>query len=209
MKKVLHLIATPRAAESRTLKVSAAFLAALSAKYPACVIDERNLFVEPAPAVTQQTTAGKYFLMGGRDVPAELEPVWRQVEREIERFLAADGYLISTPMWNFGIPYALKNYIDIIFQPRYLFRYTDSGVEGMVKGKKMAVISSRGGDYGPDSPARGMDNIIPYLTTAFGFVGQKEISFISAQPMDAGGPELRDAKIAAAGAEAQRVASGW
>ncbi|HNW93497.1 MAG TPA: NAD(P)H-dependent oxidoreductase [bacterium] len=209
MKKILHIIATPRGEESRTLRVSAAFLAVLRRKYPAAVVDERNLFTEPLPDIIRQTVAGKYFIMGGKDVPAELLPVWRQVEAEIERFKAADAYVISTPMWNFAIPFVLKNYLDIIFQPRYLFRYTDHGPEGLVIGKKMAVISSRGGDYGPDSPAQKMDNIIPYLSTAFGFIGQKEIDFISAQPMDAGGPEICAQQIAAASKKAEEVANSW
>lgn len=209
MKKLLHLIATPRGEESRTLKVSAAFLAALKSKYPAIMIDELNLFTTAVPAVTQQTVAGKYFLMGGKSIPPELMPVWRQVEKEIDRFKAADAYLVSTPMWNFSIPYVLKHYLDVICQPGYLFHYTEDGPEGLVRGRKMAVISSRGGDYRPGSPAQGMDNIIPYLTTIFGFAGFTDIDFISAQPMDAAGSETRDAAVAEAGKAAAAVGQRW
>ncbi len=207
--KLLHLIATPRGSASRTLRVSARFLAALREKHPGLTIDERNLFTDPAPSVTQQTVAGKYFLMGGKNIPPELQPVWKQVEEEISRFTTADAILVSTPMWNFSIPYVLKNYIDIVWQPGYLFRYTEKGPEGMVTGRKLAVISARGGDYGPDSPARGMDNIIPYLSTVFGFAGFRDIDFISVQPMDANDDAGREAAIAASISAAEKVAQGW
>lgn len=184
MKKLLHIIATPRGSDSRTLKIARAFLENFKKKYPSCLIEELDLFKEPLQDLTVKIVSGKYVLLGGRDLSGEMKDAWKTVEREIERFLSADAYLISVPMWNFGIPYVLKHYIDIIFQPKYLFRYTPSGVEGLAKNKKMVIVSSRGGDYGPNSPMRGYDHQEPYMRTAFGFIGIKDIDFITAQPMD-------------------------
>jgi FMN-dependent NADH-azoreductase len=111
-------------------------------------------------------------------------------------------------MWNFSIPYRLKHYIDVIVQPRYLFRYTPEGVEGLVKGKKMVVIASRGGEYTTDD-TRPFDLQEPYLRTIFGFVGLKDITFIVAQPMDAGGPEVQKKKIEEAQTRAGEMAGGF
>jgi len=198
MKKLLHIIATPRGNESRTLKVSAAFLGALKKKYPSCAIDELNLFTEKLPELTVKRLDGKYALLGGRDLSPDLQKAWEEILGHIERFLSADAYLISSPMWNFGIPYALKQYIDVILQPKYLFRYTDKGPEGLVKGRKMAVITSRGGDYGAGSPFRSYDLQEPYLRNVFGFAGITDIVFVNAQPMDALGPQVQAEKIMAA-----------
>jgi len=205
VKRLLHVIATPRASESRTLEVSSAFLNAIGKKYPSCDIDELNLFESRPPELTLKRVDGKYALLGGKDLTPELEKAWKEIVACIDRFFAADAYLISAPMWNFGIPYVLKHYIDVIVQPRYLFRYTDKGPEGLVNGKKMAVVTSRGGDYGPGSPARALDHQEPYMRAVFGFVGITDISFINAQPMDASGPEVREAKIA----EAQVAEKRW
>jgi FMN-dependent NADH-azoreductase len=110
-------------------------------------------------------------------------------------------------MWNFSIPYVLKNYIDIIVQPKFLFQYTDKGPEGLAKNKKMVICTSRGGDYSPESPFHPYDFQEPYLRAIFGFVGISEIKFINAQPMDAGGEEIRAAKLEEAIALAKNAAA--
>ena len=205
MKKLLHIIATPREDVSRTLKVSAVFLETLKKKYPDCLIDELNVTKEPLQSLTVKIVQGKYVLLGGKELDEELKAAWKKVLEHIERFLSADAYLISTPMWNFSIPYTLKHYIDIIIQPKYLFRYTDKGIEGLVKNKKMLVITSRGGDYSPQSPSHLYDFQEPYLKAIFGLVGLTDIVFIHAQPMDMGA-DLQNKKIEEAKAEARKIA---
>ena len=207
MKKLMHIIAAPRGEDSRTLKVTDAFMQKFREKYPDCEIDELNLFAEPLPPITIEVLRGKYVLLGGGQLSGPLKDAWREVERHIERFLDTDAYLVSTPMWNFSIPFVLKHYIDVVIQPQYLFRYTEKGVEGLVKNKKMVVITSRGGDYGPDSPFRAYDHQEPYLRTIFGFVGITDITFVNAQPMDALGPEVQQEKLEAAKETARQVAA--
>ncbi|UCB56845.1 MAG: NAD(P)H-dependent oxidoreductase [Candidatus Omnitrophota bacterium] len=206
MKKLLHIIATCRGKESRTLKVSDAFIKAFKLKHPECNIDELNLFDAKLPELTVKKLDGKYVLLGGGELAGELKEAWKDIEAHIERFLAADIYLISTPMWNFNIPYILKHYIDIIVQPKYLFRYTQKGPEGLAKNKKMIVITSRGGDYSENSPFHAYDLQEPYLRTIFGFTGITDITFVIAQPMDALGPEVAAQKIKEAEGRAVKVA---
>lgn len=209
MDKLLHVIATPRGGESRTLKVSAAFLEGFKKRYPACRIDELDLYKEKLPELTVKRIDGKYALLGGKDLTGDLKEEWKVIVRQIERFISADGYLISCPMWNFGIPYGLKHYIDVIMQPKYLFRYTENGPEGLVKGKKMVIVTSRGGDYGPGSPFHAYDLQEPYLKNIFGFAGISDIAFINAQPMDALGPKVAEEKIAKAQLEARRISEAF
>lgn len=193
--KLLHLIASPRGEESRTLKISKELLAHLGSQNARLEIDEINLFQEKLPPLTAEVATGKYVLLGGRELEGLLRESWRAIEKVIERFLSADVYVLSVPMWNFSIPYVLKHYLDIIVQPRYLFRYTASGPEGLLKGKKVIVVTTRGGDYSEGTGAAGLDFQEPYLKTIFKFVGVEDITFINAQPMDAGGPTRREAAI--------------
>jgi len=206
MKKILHIISTPRGDASRTLKVSGAFLKSLKSKYPACAVDTLDLFKDAIPSLTLKTVDGKYALLAGKDLSGDLKEAWRDIERHIERFLSADACLISTPMWNFSIPYVLKHYIDIIVQPKYLFRYTNKGPEGLDKNKKMVIITSRGGDYSADSPFHAYDYQEPYLRAIFGLCGIADIVFINAQPMDAMGPDVAEKKIKEAQSLAVKVA---
>jgi len=195
MKKILHIISTPRGDASRTLEISGSFLGCLKNKYPACAIDTLDLFKDTIPSLTLKTVSGKYALLAGKDLSGDLKEAWRDIERHITRFLSADAYLISTPMWNFSIPYILKHYIDIIVQPKYLFRYTDKGPEGLAKNKKMVIITSRGGDYSAASPFHMYDYQEPYLRAIFNLVGITDIVFINAQPMDALGRDVAEEKI--------------
>ena len=133
MKKLLHIIATPRGEESRTLKVSNVFLDTFREKHADWVIDELDLTKESLPSLTAKRVDGKYVLLGGKDISGDMKESWQDIISHIERFMSADAYLISTPMWNFSIPYTLKQYIDTIVQPKYLFRYTSNGPEGLVR----------------------------------------------------------------------------
>lgn len=200
MNKLLHIIATPRDGESRTLQVAGSFLEVFKKKHPDWVVEELNLSKEKLPSLTLKRVDGKYVLLGGKDLYGELKEAWQEIVAYIQRFLSADAYLISTPMWNFSIPYILKQYIDIIVQPEYLFRYTQTGVEGLVKNKKMLVVMSRGGEYLSEQ-MRKFDFQEPYLRTVFAFVGITDITFIIAQPMDMG-LEIQQQKIK----EAQNLA---
>lgn len=205
MKKLLHIIATPRGEESRTLCVSGAFLEAFKAAHADWAVDELDLFKEKLPPLTATIADGKYALLGGKELSGGLKKAWGDIVLCIERFLSAEAYLLSTPMWNFSIPYALKHYIDLIVQPGYLFRYTAQGPQGLVKNKKMTVITSRGGDY-TLAGAKHLDFQEPYLRTIFGFSGLTDIAFIHAQPMDMG-PEAQRTKIKEAQEAARKKAA--
>lgn len=200
--KLLHIIATPRPEESNTLRVAAKFLERFSAKHAEPDIEVLNLFEEDLPAVAGDNIEAKYTLMIGQPIDKRHKESWNQIERLIEHFLSADIYLLSTPMWNFSIPYTLKYYIDAIVQPGYLFKYNEQGqVVGLAQNKKMVCITSRGGDYSPGSPYHPYDFQEPYLRAIFGFIGITDMQFINVQPMDIS-PELRENAIAAAIEEA-------
>ena len=193
--RVLHIIATPREGKSNTRVIADAFLDGLREVCPDVSVDVVDLYNEDLPAIAGTNIEVKYTLMVGRPIDKNHEASWREIERLIEHFMLADVYVISTPMWNFGLPYALKYYIDCIIQPGYVFRYTADGrPEPLVHGKRMVCVTSRGGDYSADSPLKAFDFLEPYLRTIFNFIGITEIDFINAQPMDIS-PALRAAAV--------------
>lgn len=114
-------------------------------------------------------------------------------------------YLITTPMWNLGIPYQLKHYIDVIVQAGFCFQFTETGPVGMANGKKMICITSRGSDYCAGSPIEALDFQEPYLRAIFGFIGIQDITFINAQPLDIA-PDITAAKFQEAKEEAKQLA---
>jgi FMN-dependent NADH-azoreductase len=183
--QLLHIIASPRSDTSNTLRVSNALLATLEERVPDLEVDEVDLFRADLPAIAGDNIEAKYTLMVGQPIDKGHAASWQQIEREIARFTSADAYLISAPMWNLSIPYALKYYIDCIVQPGYLFRYDEHGhAVPLVHGKKMVVVTSRGGDYSEASPLHAYDFQEPYLRAIFGFVGITDLTFVNGQAMD-------------------------
>lgn len=207
--KLLHIIATPREQQSTTIRVATAFLESMHATYADLSVDTIDLFTRDLPAVAGDNIETKYTLMTRQPIDKRHKESWKQIELLIEHFLSADIYLISAPMWNFSIPYTLKYYIDSIIQPGYLYKYNEQGHPvGLVHGKKMICVTSRGGDYSEKSPFHIYDFQEPYLRAIFGFVGITDMHFINAQPMDIT-PELRESAIAAAIEAARSLATTY
>jgi FMN-dependent NADH-azoreductase len=92
----------------------------------------------------------------------------------------ADTLVIATPVYNFGIPATLKNWIDHIARVGVTFRYTENGPVGLLEGKK-AIIAFASGGVPMGSP---MDHVTPYLKTVLGFVGITEVEFLDATLVD-------------------------
>ena len=109
--KLLHINASPRGDRSRTRTLAAEFLDALQTRCPDLEIEELDLFGATLPEVTGGAVDAKYLLMQGDDPNAEHQVRWNEIKRYANHFLAADLYLISAPMWNFSVPYKLKQYI--------------------------------------------------------------------------------------------------
>ncbi|MBS0416599.1 MAG: NAD(P)H-dependent oxidoreductase [Proteobacteria bacterium] len=98
--------------------------------------------------------------------------------RALDDFLAADVIVIGAPMYNFTIPSQLKAWIDRVVVAGKTFRYTQSGPEGLAKGKRVIVGISRGSVYAPGSPAEFAES---YLRHVFGFIGVTDVEFIRAE----------------------------
>ncbi len=111
----------------------------------------------------------------------------------IEQVKTQDVLVLAVPMINFGIPAQLKNWIDAIAKAGVTFRYTANGPEGLLPGKTVYIVLTRGGIY-RDQP---IDTMVPYLKTVFGFLGMTDLHFIYAEGL-AMGPEAEARGLAAA-----------
>lgn len=165
-------------------------------------IVRRDLAANPLPHLT-----GEAFLGRGND-PALRTPEQALDAQVLDEFLAADTVVIGAPMYNFSIPSNLKAWIDRVAVAGKTFAYTADGPQGLAGGKKVIVVSTRGGLYS-EGPAAGMDHQESYLRTVFGFIGVTDIEFVRAERL-AFGPEIRAEAIAAAHAQiadTQRLAA--
>jgi FMN-dependent NADH-azoreductase len=114
----------------------------------------------------------------------------------IAELQAADTIIIGAPMYNFGIPSTLKAWFDYVLRAGITFRYSESGSEGLLKGKRAVVVVSRGGLYS-EGPAQALDSQEPHLRNLLAFIGITDVTFIRAEKL-AFGPEIREQAIDAA-----------
>jgi FMN-dependent NADH-azoreductase len=204
MAKLLYIEASPRKKRSSSIAVAKTFLETYRKTFPEDQIQTIDLWQKEMPEFSGDVIEAKYAIMHQQPHTAEQIKAWEDVEKIIAEFKAADKYLFSLPMWNFGIPYKLKQYIDLLVQPGYTFQVTPQGeYEGLVKDKKVALIYARGGEYGIDAA---VDFQKKYMEAILGFIGFKDFVSVIIQPTLCG-PEQKKKILDAAQAEAQKKAS--
>lgn len=183
MKKILHIVASPRGDASQSSKLAAAYLAEQKARHPDVEIDVLDLWQADLPEFDGDKAAAKMTFFGVGEMDASTQSAWDQIVAIAERFKAADEYVLSVPMWNGGIPYKLKQYIDIITQPGLLFGFNpEDGYSGLLENKVARVFYSAG-VYAPGVPAKyGADFHSTYLSWWLEFIGVSEIKDVRFQP---------------------------
>jgi FMN-dependent NADH-azoreductase len=208
MGKLLYIQASPRVGRSHSLAVADAFVESYRENNPDDEIVTLDLFKADLLPFDGLAVQAKYTILHGQKHSQEELDAWKAVEVVIEEFKSADKYVMAVPMWNFGIPYPLKHYIDIILQPGYTFSYTpEEGYKGLVTGKPIFIAYARGGEYPPGSDYEAFDLQKKYLELILGFyMGFTDIRSIVVEPTVMGGPEVAKAKREAAIEKAKQMA---
>lgn len=208
MAHLLYIEASPRKARSKSISVARAFLEKYQTINPHHRITTIDLWQKKLPEFDNFTIDAKYQVMHGQGFTPDQQKAWQAVVDLCEEFKAADKYLISLPMWNFGIPYKLKHYIDVIAQPGQTFSFSpETGYTGLVTGKPVTVVYARGGAYGSEQ-AKGLDMQKGYMDLLLGFIGFKDIRPVVVEPT-LGGPDDVAKTEAAAIAQAQAIAASY
>ena len=208
MARLLYIRASPRGKLSNCIAVADAFVEAYRQKHPDGNITTLNVFDAPIPDFDGPAVQAKYTILHGKShSKAELK-AWRNIEKTIEQFTSADKYVLAVPMWNFSIPYRLKQYIDVIIQPGYTFSYSsEKGYEGLVAGKPLLAVYARGGEYTVGSGTEAFDLQTRYVNLIFGFIGFKDIRSIVIEPTLQAGPDVAESKCQEASNKAREIAT--
>jgi FMN-dependent NADH-azoreductase len=183
MTKLLHIIASPRGANSKSNALAATYVEAAKAKNPDLEVDVLDLFAEDLPAFDGDPAAAKMTFFGDGVMDDSKQAAWDKVAEITNRFISADHYVLGVPMWNGGVPYRLKHYIDIITQPGMLFGFDpERGYFGLLENKKATVITSSG-VWAPGADAKyGTDFHSNYLEWWLQTIGVSDIDLVRYQP---------------------------
>ncbi|QDV69494.1 FMN-dependent NADH-azoreductase 1 [Rosistilla carotiformis] len=206
MSKLLYIESSPRKSRSKSINVAQAFIEQYQASHPGDEVVTIDLWQKSLPEFDGYTIDAKYQVLNGQGHDAEQATAWKTVVDVIDEFKAADKYVFSLPMWNFGIPYKLKHYIDVIAQPGQTFSYSpDTGYTGLVTGKPVAVVYARGGSYGSDQ-TKGLDFQTSYMELLLGFIGFTDIHSVIVEPTLASPEDVAESEAAAI-QQAQQLAT--
>ncbi len=191
---ILQIHSSARATSSHSSRLAKRIVERLRAATPDARVTLRDLGKAPLPALDDAALQALFTPQGQR-TPEQAARVALD-DALIAEIQAADVVVLGVPMYNFGVPAQLKNWIDAIARAGTTFRYTDRGPEGLLTGKKVYLALTRGGKY-RGTPA---DTQVPYLQAVLGFLGMTQLQLVYAEGL-ALGPEAEQQSIAAAEAQ--------
>jgi FMN-dependent NADH-azoreductase len=183
MPKLLHIEASPRGDRSASTTVAKQFIEAYRRANPDDTVETLDLWHAKLPEFDGATIEAKYAVMTGQNPTPEQAQAWQVVTKVTNNFKSADKYVISLPMWNFGIPYKLKHFIDVLVQPGQAFSFSpDTGYKGLITGKPVVLIYARAGAYGPGTGMEAYDAQSSYMRQVLGFIGFTDIKEVFVEP---------------------------
>jgi FMN-dependent NADH-azoreductase len=202
---LLHIASSPRGADSDSLRIARVFTETHAEYHPGAELDHWNLWDGSLPDFAEGAKA-KMTVFGGGTPEGAQGRAWAQARAAFERFTAADRVLFSVPMWNGGIPYVLKQFIDVVSQPGWIFGVDPAaGYQHLLadRGTRVAVIYTSA-VWGPGlGPEFGRDFQSTYFDDWLRWTGLADISDIRFHPTLTGD---RAAEDAAALARARDIA---
>lgn len=161
----------------------------------------RELWKQPAQAIGPDFV-GAVFTPEDARTSAQRE-LLRESDDAIAELLSADTIVIAAGMINFGPPATLKTWIDLVTRSGVTFRYTESGPEGLVKGKKLILVLAAGGVYS-EGPMAAMNHLEPGIRTSLGFLGLTDVETIWIEGVGMG-PESVERALADANAKSREL----
>ena len=183
MPRLLHIASSPRGERSESAALAATFLDRYRELDPLAEIDTFDLWDGTLPEFGPAAAAAKMTVFAGGTPQGAEGETWERTVATFRRFDSYDRYLFSVPMWNAGIPYVLKQFIDVVSQPGMVFGFDPvEGYTGLLRGKK-AVLVLTSAVYGPGRPPSfGSDFQAPYLRDWLQWAGVTDVAEVHFRP---------------------------
>ena len=198
---ILQINSSARAQGSHSTRLANDLVARLRAQHADASLTVRDLGHQPHPELDELALQA-LFTPAAERTPAQAARVALD-DALIAEIQAADVVVLGVPMYNFGIPAQLKSWLDAIARAQVTFRYTEQGPQGLLTGKQVYAVMTRGGIY-RNTPN---DSQTPFLATILGFLGMTEVQFLYAEGLAMGAEAEQQALDAAERQIAELVAA--
>ncbi|AEB10893.1 FMN-dependent NADH-azoreductase [Marinithermus hydrothermalis] len=184
MRNVLYVKANPKPLDqSVSLQLGQRFLEAYRTANPNAQITELDLYATHLPLLDADVFNAWNKLAQNTPLTETEAAKTARLNELVEEFLASDLIVFAAPMWNFGYPPLLKAYMDAVIVAGKTFRYTESGFEGLAKGKTAVILEARGGVYSTP-PMNAFEHTQSYLRAALNFIGITDVHTVIAEGMN-------------------------
>ena len=181
MSNVLILESSARQQDSFSRQLTRQFVSQWQAAHPTDQVTVRDLALNPVPHLDANLLGG--WMKPEAQRSADEHASLKRSDELTDELLAADVLVLAAPMYNFAIPSTLKAWLDHVLRAGVTFKYTETGPQGLLTGKKAYVLTARGGLYAGSTS----DHQEPYLRQVMAFVGIHDVTFIHAEGMNLGG----------------------
>jgi FMN-dependent NADH-azoreductase len=175
--KLLDIQSSPRRESSDSITLTNSFIEACKSDHTPMVVDTLNVWDERLPEFDHEAIGAKYKARKHEPMTGAESDAWERIQSLIRRFQNADRIVLGTPMWNFGLPYKLKQLIDLVAQRNYLFAYDGKQYGPLLHVEKAVVVYTRGSRFveGTPIPPSRFDHQATYLDFWLQFVGVRDI----------------------------------
>jgi len=182
MSKLLYIEASPLKSRSHTVAVAQAFLDAYRLAHPYDEIERLDLWQTALPPFDAQTIEAKFAVLRRNEFTPEQFERWEAVRRVSRHFNAADKYVFGVPMWNFGVPYVLKHYIDVVTLPGENWSWSrEAGYGTLLSGKSALAIYASANLH--EQTGEGADDFQrPFMRRWLRFIGVEDVQEITVSP---------------------------
>jgi len=192
MATLLHVFAHPKPEKSLTMRIANAFVDSYRGAHPEDVVETFDLYTDEVCHLNAQDLEAM-MMEGNQDrmSPAAAEK-WGGTQAKVEQLLRADKLLVTAPMWNNGVPSIMKAYVDHVVLAGYTFRFSGPGSSiGMLEGRPLAIVSSRGGIYSRPPMAK-YEMCVNYLRHIFEFLGCETVAELVAEGLALAAPHEKE-----------------
>jgi FMN-dependent NADH-azoreductase len=201
MSNILYISSSPRGTASYSNQIAESIVRDLRGSDPDALVMVRDLARSPLPHIDGDFVSATRA--GDGSLTERQRAIVAQSDELIDELAAADIVVIAAPMINFSVSSTLKSWFDYIARVGRTFRYSETGAQGLMTGKRVVIVSASGGVYSGDKAV--FDSQVPWLRNMLGFLGMTDVEVIRVEGT-ALGVQAAEQAVARAAAQAHEVA---
>jgi len=199
MTDLLYISASPSQHDSHSGAVARELVSAYRELHPSRSVATVDVWDLDLPEFDATMIAAKFAVLRSQDATDAQRAQWARAVRLSEAFNQAQCYVFSLPMWNYGVPYRLKHYIDVVTLPGQNWSWSRAeGYRPLLQGKRAVLVYSSAGDFSPEAPKPYEDFQKPYMRQWLRFIRVEVVDEIAVAPTLADPERLAQVKAATA-----------